>query len=69
MSLEKSLVMDESLSTVDVGGFRLAKQLSAPPDFNSSPPPSMSRQNSSKSLGRASTADSSFDSLSPEPRR
>ncbi|KAI9566047.1 hypothetical protein GHT06_009847 [Daphnia sinensis] len=68
MSLEKSLIIENDESPP--GTVRLIKQLSEPSDFNSSINNSsvlISRQSSSKSLGRSSTADSSFDSISPEP--
>lgn len=72
MSLEKSLIMDNDESPP--GMVKLVKQLSEPNDFNSSinnvhSSVLISRQSSSKSLGRSSTADSSFDSISPEPLR
>lgn len=76
MSLEKSLfvVDNEDSPPPPVGGVRLLKQLSVPPDFsiNGEVPAAafMTRQTSSRSLGcSSSTAESSFDSLSPEPRR
>ncbi|XP_059352957.1 protein Aster-B-like isoform X2 [Daphnia carinata] len=70
MSLEKSLIIENDESPP--GTVRLIKQLSEPNDFNSSINNAhssvlISRQSSSKSLGRSSTADSSFDSISPEP--
>lgn len=70
MSLEKSLIIENDESPP--GTVRLVKQLSEPNDFNSSINNAhssvlISRQSSSKSLGRSSTADSSFDSISPEP--
>lgn len=70
MSLEKSLITENDESPP--GTVRLVKQLSEPNDFNSSinnahSSALISRQSSSKSLGRSSTADSSFDSISPEP--
>lgn len=72
MSLEKSLIIENDESPP--GTVRLVKQLSEPNDFNSSINNAhssvlISRQSSSKSLGRSSTADSSFDSISPEPLR
>jgi hypothetical protein len=72
MSLEKSLNLDNEESPVGV--VRLLKQMSEPSDFNSSinnvqSGVVISRQSSSKSLGHSSTADSSFDSISPEPLR
>ena len=72
MSLEKSLILDNEESPT--GMVRLLKQLSEPNDFNSSinnvhSCAPISRQSSSKSLGHSSTADSSFDSISPEPLR
>ncbi|XP_046446712.1 protein Aster-B-like isoform X1 [Daphnia pulex] len=70
MSLEKSLNLDNEESPAGV--VRLLKQMSEPSDFNSSinnvqSGVVISRQSSSKSLGHSSTADSSFDSISPEP--